>query len=411
MRFWVGGYGPDHDGAAGEGIGMLQAGEPDSPLAGGPLSFTGTAAAALSPSWVTPHPTLDVVYAALEGDGAVRAYRRSGPDRLRPAGPSVEAGAAVCHVSVAPDGAFLLASCWGDGRVVRVPLDSTGALGAPVLAPAARDPYADGGDPFVEALAAEDLPAPAPRRAAERDDLAAAARALREAAGDEFAHLVPEYEEAVEADVDEPAPAEASGDLRVSRAHESLFLSGDTVVTTDLGFDLVRVWRRSGGRLTSAQQIALPKGTGPRHMVWHPSGHLYVLTEYSREVYVLAPDAAGSWRVVGGAPAAPGSLDADTGAELAASRDGRFLYAGIRGSDTLGVLEVMGDGGAVRPVALGEAGVRKPRHHVIVRDTLLVAGQASNEIASLTLDVRTGVPGRVRHRTAVPAPTCIVPRR
>jgi 6-phosphogluconolactonase (cycloisomerase 2 family) len=55
--------------------------------------------------------------------------------------------------------------------------------------------------------------------------------------------------------------------------------------------------------------------------------------------------------------------------------------------------------------------VRKPRHHVVVRDTLLVAGQASDEVASLTLDIRTGVPGRVRHRTAVPAPTCLLPRR
>ncbi|MFJ6651712.1 lactonase family protein [Microbacterium sp. NPDC091313] len=412
MRFWIGGYGADHGGAAGEGIGMLQAGEPDSPLAGGVLSFTGTAVAAPSPSWVAPHPTLDVVYAALEGEGTVRAYRGSGPDRLRAAGPAVEAGAAVCHVSVAPDGAFLLASCWGDGRVVRVPLDASGALGAPVLAPAARDPYADGADPFADVLEEAEAPAAGPaRRAADTDDLAAAARALREAAGEEFAHLVPEYDEPAEAEVDEPAPAEASGDVRVSRAHESVFVSGDTVVTTDLGFDLVRVWRRSGSRLTSGPQVALPQGTGPRHMVWHPSGHLYVLTEYSREVYVLAPDAAGSWRVVGGAPAAPGSLDGDTGAELAASRDGRFLYAGIRGSDTIGVLEVIGDGSAVRPVALAEAGVRKPRHHVVVRDTLLVAGQDSDEVASLTLDLRTGVPGRVVHRTAVPAPTCILPRR
>jgi 6-phosphogluconolactonase len=410
MRFWVGGYGADHGGAAGEGIGMLQAGEPDSPLAGGPLSFTGTAVTAPSPSWVTPHPSLDVVYAALEGDGAVRAYERVSDARLRPLGAAAAAGEAVCHVAVAPDGAFLLASCWGDGRVVRVPLHPSGALGEPVLAPAARDPYADGGDPFADAVTA---PEPAAARADDdaAADLAAAARALREAAGEEFAHLVPEYDEPAEAPVDEPAPAEASGEVRVSRAHEALFLPGGAVVTTDLGFDLVRVWRRSGGRLASGPQVVLPKGSGPRHMVWHPSGHLYVLTEYSREVFVLAPDASGAWRVVGGAPAAPGSLDGDTGAELAASRDGRFLYAGIRGSDTMGVLEVTGDGSAVRAVALAEAGVRKPRHHVVVRDTLLVAGQASDEVASLPLDERTGVPGRVRHRTAVPAPTCLVPRR
>ena len=41
-----------------------------------------------------------------------------------------------------------------------------------------------------------------------------------------------------------------------------------------------------------------------------------------------------------------------------------------------------------------------PRHHVVARDTLLVAGQLSDEVVSLGIDLRTGVPGRVRHRTA-----------
>lgn len=418
MRFWVGGYGPDHAGASGEGIGVLHAGEAESTLAGGPLSFTGTAVAAPSPSWVAAHPTLDVVYAALEGQGRVAAFRRTGEDALRALGPTAAAGEAVCHVAVAPDGAFLLATCWGDGRVVRVPLGRDGALGEPVLAPPAVDPYADGGDPFADPSASDASMDAAPRPGAAADPhdgqaaaLAAAARALREAAGDEFAHLVPEYAEPEPASTPGPGPEPDAAPTRVSRAHESLFVPGGTVLTTDLGYDVVRVWRRSGARLASAGHVALPRDSGPRHMVWHPSGHVYVLTEYSREVFVLAPDASGAWRLLPGAPAAPGSLDGDTGAELALSHDRQFLYTGIRGSDTIGVLRVVGDGGAVASVALAEAGVRKPRHHVVVRDTLLVAGQASDEVASLTLDIRTGVPGRVRHRTAVPAPTCLLPRR
>jgi 6-phosphogluconolactonase (cycloisomerase 2 family) len=45
----------------------------------------------------------------------------------------------------------------------------------------------------------------------------------------------------------------------------------------------------------------------------------------------------------------------------------------------------------------------------VVRDTLLAAGQRSDDVVSRTLDQRTGVPGRVRHRTAVPSPTCLLP--
>ena len=45
----------------------------------------------------------------------------------------------------------------------------------------------------------------------------------------------------------------------------------------------------------------------------------------------------------------------------------------------------------------------------IARDTVLVAGQRSDEIASLALDARTGAPGRMRHRTIAPSPTAILP--
>ncbi len=61
-----------------------------------------------------------------------------------------------------------------------------------------------------------------------------------------------------------------------------------------------------------------------------------------------------------------------------------------------------------RPVALVDAGVDWPRHHLVARDTVLVAGQRSDEVVSLTLDLRTGVPGRVRHRVEVPSPTCLL---
>ena len=93
------------------------------------------------------------------------------------------------------------------------------------------------------------------------------------------------------------------------------------------------------------------------------------------------------------------------------SRDGTTLYAGVRGSDTVGVLSVRGHGEEVQLLALAETGTRWPRHHFVVDDTLLVAGQLAHEIVSLSLDTRTGVPGRVRHRTPSPSPTRLLPMR
>jgi 6-phosphogluconolactonase (cycloisomerase 2 family) len=146
-------------------------------------------------------------------------------------------------------------------------------------------------------------------------------------------------------------------------------------------------------------------------MSLHPSGHLYVVTEYTCEVFVLAAGPDGLWRLRSGLAASPGSLPGDSGAELTRSRDGEFLYAGLRGSDTIAVLRVRGEGDRLEHVALADSGIRKPRHHVVLRDTLLVAGQDSHEIASLPVDQRTGVPGRVRHRLAVPSPQHILPIR
>lgn len=376
MRFLLGAYGADMAGGA-SGIGMLVAGAPDDALAGGALSFTGDAATvAGSPSWIAAHPTLDVFYAALEGLGTVQAFRRTGEATLAPFGPAVPAGDTVCHVAVAPDGASLVADCWGDGAVVRMGLDAAGIPSGPVTAPAARDPYAreltdDPGAFDLEALLRGHAPA-AP-------------------------------ETPVEA-VEEEA-------TRRSRAHAAAFLPDGRVATTDLGFDVVRIWRQSPAGLVADHEVVLPQGCGPRHMAVHPSGHLYVITEYSCEVFVLGPAHDGRWRLVGGVMASPGAALDDTAAELAASRDGAFLYAGLRGTDTIATLRVRGAGDAVEPVALVESGVEWPRHHLVARDTLLVAGQRSSTVASLTLDARTGVPGRVRHRVEAPSPACIVPLR
>jgi 6-phosphogluconolactonase len=341
MRLLAGGYTADMDGRA-EGFGMLLAGAPDEPSAGGSLAFAGVRAVVDSPSWLTRHPSLDVVYAALEANGTVQAYRRTGEDAYAPLGAPVPAGESVCHVAVAPDGGSLVASCWSDGRVVRMTLDADGRPSRPVIAAGAEDPYGIG-------------------------------------------------------DLVEPRP---------SRAHQARFLDAGLIATTDMGLDLVRFWRIAAGELREEQQVVLPQGSGPRHTVMHPSGHLYVVTELSGEVFALAPDRTGRWRIVAGAML--GALPGDTAAELAVSRDGEALYAGLRGSDTLAVLRVHGDGSDLRPTALLEAGVDWPRHHLVVRDTLLVAGQRSDDVVSMTLDPRTGVPGRVRSRATVPTPTCLV---
>jgi len=429
VRFFLGGYTAEQGGTA-TGIGVLIAGAADDALAGGGLGRGPNAVAtAGSPSWVSPHPTLDVLYAALEGAGALQAFRRVGEASFAPLGRPVTVGDAPCHVAVAPDGGSLVVSCWGDGGVVRLGLDAGGTPSRPIAAASASDPYGASasaalGSPAAHGSAAASgspaglgMPAaygmpdahgsPAAHGTAGDLDLAAAARALRAAAGAEYAHLVPEFAESRA----EPRGASPAVPERPSHAHQARYLPGRLIATTDMGLDLVRFWRDGGEGLRLVQEVALPRGSGPRHTVWHPSGHLLVVTELSHELFALAPDPSGAWRLVGGAPLTVAALDGDAAAEVALSRDAEFVYAGLRGTDTIAVLRVRGTGAEFAPVALVESGVTWPRHHVVERDTLLVAGQHSHEVVSLALDPRTGVPGRVRHRVEAPSPTCLVPDR
>ncbi|WP_431807727.1 lactonase family protein [Microbacterium paraoxydans] len=365
-RFWLGGYGPAMEGSA-EGIGVLAG---DEGREASTLAYRGAVTQTPSPSWLAQHPTLDVVYAALEGDAAVQAFVRTGDTALTPLGAPVAAGDGVCHVAVSPDGQSLIASCYGDGRVVRYGLAADGRI----------------------------VPA--------KEDAAAALRAALFGEGDpEAAPATPPGDGVAAADP-------YGGPDRASHAHSAAFLPDGRIVTTDLGFDLVRFWRARGSGLELDQEVVLPQGTGPRHMVVHPSGHLHVVTEYSCEVFTLAAAADGTWSVVSATIASPiAQVGSDFPAELARTRDGQFLYTALRGSNTIAALRVRGSGEALEPVALADSGVDWPRHHLVYQGKLLVAGQRSDTVTLLDLDDRTGAPLGVRHEAQAPAPTSILPLR
>lgn len=367
-RFWVGGYGADLEGDA-EGIGILAV---DDGHGASSLRFRGVAAPASSPSWLAQHPTLDVVYAALEGEGRVQALARSGEMSLRAIGPALAAGDAVCHLAVSPDGRVLVASCYGDGRVVRYGIAEDGRL---------IEPAAD-------------------RAAALRAALFGAVPDAREVGG------------AADAQSTEDAQNGNAAAGRVSRARSAVFLPDGRIATADLGLDLVRFWRPSGTGLAVDHDVELPRGTGPRHMVVHPSGHLHVVTEYSCEVFTLASARDGSWGLASATTVSPiAQIGFDLAAGLAVSRDGHTLYTALRGSNTISALRVRGSGEAVEPVALADSGVDWPRHHLVHEGVLLVAGQRSGTISAIDLDERTGAPRDVRHTTPAPTPTVILPVR
>ncbi|MGM7670781.1 lactonase family protein [Microbacterium sp. A93] len=398
-QFWVGGYGADMGGDA-TGIGLLEGDEGREPAS---LAYRGAVTKTSSPSWLARHPSLDVVFAALEGSGSVQAFARTGERALTPLGRPVEAGDSVCHLAVAPSGDYLVASCYGDGRVVRIDLSSDGRMLKPSIADATADPYG------MDAATGDADPL-----AVDLSDMLAAATASLEpsatAAPRSGLLLFDEMLGLNSAAEPEPVPpVEEDKNVRSSHAHSAAFLPDGRIATTDLGFDLVRIWRPTASGLTLDHQIVLPYGVGPRHMVVHPSGHLHVVTEYSCEVFTLAAGADGRWALIAATSVSPGVIVGfDFPSELSRSRDGETLYAGVRGSNTIAALRVRGAGESVEPFALAESGVDWPRHHLVHDGSLLVAGQRSDEISVLDLDERTGAPRGIRHRAPAPAPTSLL---
>lgn len=315
-------------------------------LPDGRLEWLGTAARAESPSFVSVHPSLPVAYAVAEHRGLVQAYRRTGEYRLEPYGAPQPAGAAVCHIAVDPHGRFATAACWGDGQVLLYELDADGGMGKPFPAAPSVDPHAG----------------------------------LNRA---------------------EP---------RQSRAHASLLLADGRVMTTDLGHDTVRIWNYvAGNGLVADHEVALPFGSGPRHLVQHATGNVFVISEYSIEVFVLKPE-AGTFELVFRGPAtAGGSQDGDAAAEICLDPGGRHAYAGVRGSNLISVLEVGGSGTELLPVKDFASGGDWPRHHLVSGRWLHVAHERSDSIASFALDPATGLPTAAPHITGAPSPTALVP--
>jgi 6-phosphogluconolactonase len=312
----------------------------------GQLGSVGLAVEANSPSFLAWHPTLPVIYAVAEEGKTVRAYRRAGNTTLEAFGEPWPAGEATCHVAADPQGRFIVATCWGDGQVILYELDHDGAITSRTSAAAAVDPHST-------------------------------------------------------------APVD---DERPSRAHSSLMLPDGRVMTTDLGYDMVRVWQYIPGEgLQPDHQVVLPKGSGPRHMARHRSGTVFVDTEYSVEVAAARMEPDGTYELTAIVPASVNKpFDGDSGAEIALSPDGRFAYMGVRGSNRICVLKVSHNGNELEPLADVPCGGDWPRHHLVREGWLYVANEGSNDVVSFRLDPETGLPDGPVGRVETGSPSMLL---
>jgi 6-phosphogluconolactonase (cycloisomerase 2 family) len=320
----TGSYTPD---TGGEGIGLTALRfdpdtgvlTPDAALPEVPVS---------GPSFLTAHPSGHVVYSTNEAvEGTVSAFARQPDGALLPVGsPLPSGGTNPCHLSVHPDGGWLLTANYGDDT-------------AP-------------GTVAVHRLDANGIPV-------ELTDV-----------------------------VVHRGSGPVAGRQEGSHAHQIITdPSGRYVLAVDLGADTVFGYRldTASGTLEQVAANRLRAGSGPRHLAFTPSGDLaWIADELSSTVTGLRYDtAACTFTEVSSVPATAAVDTHNQPGGIIASPCGRFVWLTNRGVDTVAAFRVVGD--ILEPIAETPSGGTWPRGLALTAGHLLVANQFSGTVAALRI--------------------------
>ena len=318
------------------------------------------------PTFLALHPTLPVIYAGNEGDGAAATVSAFTLDRaqasLTPLGMQPTQGNSPCFVSLDRSGQLLFAANYGGGSLATFPLDGKGV----------PRPTADFFSCKKSGLCG--TPGPVPDR-------------------QDGPHL------------------------------HCAVLSPDNrfVLACDLGEDAILVFPIHPGEqpaLGKPQRIPARVGSGPRHLAFHPNGRwLYCIHELDCTVdrYTwhsgkgmadvrLVPES-----VITLAPRSSDPKLPNTAAEISVTRNGEFLYTCTRGIDILTVFRIDPASGSLKQLQQLPCGGQSPRFFALDPSErwLLCTNQVGDSVTVFARDSNTGQ--LTPHGSmAMPSPMCIV---
>jgi len=191
---------------------------------------------------------------------------------------------------------------------------------------------------------------------------------------------------------------------RQSAAHAHCFVpapGGRFALACDLGMDKVLIYRfdpLDAVLSTNGQAYAtVTPGSGPRHLAFSPNGKtVYVVNEMACTVAVFGWDGLNGKldmrQTIRLLPPSVAVEDAYTAAEIAVRPDGRFVYASVRGHDSVSVLAVDRKSGDLSLVENAPSGGKVPRGMGIdpTGRWLIVANQGSGTASVFDISADTG---------------------
>ncbi|MDQ6600106.1 lactonase family protein [Bacillus salipaludis] len=185
------------------------------------------------------------------------------------------------------------------------------------------------------------------------------------------------------------------------------------IVVVELGTDLLLTYEVNiDGELTEVSRLSTPAGNGPRHITFHPNGKFaYVMTEFSSEVIFLTYHAEDGHFIANQfISTLPDDFkENNQGSAIHISADGRFVYAGNRGHNSIAVFSVDETTGELSFVYRVSSEGDWPRDFSIDPTGRYMVGsnQESGNLVLYRRDVETGKLTLIERNIEVPFPVCV----
>jgi 6-phosphogluconolactonase len=311
-----------------------------------------------NPSFLTIHPTLDVLYACSEvrrdgkREGAqLMAYQIGADGGLTALGGQPSGGNGPCYVSTDQTGKVALVANYGSGSIASLPIAADGKLLAAV------------------------------------STIQHAGKSVN-----------PQRQEGPHAHCIMTDP------------------SNRYVVAVDLGLDQVLVYALDAatGKLDPqpAGNYHAKPGNGPRHIAFHPSGkYAFIIHEIGNELSLASWDSSqGKFTQITSASTLPSGFAGDNStAEVLVHPNGKYVYGSNRGHDSIALFAFDDAARQLTPVAHASTAGKTPRNFRIdpTGQFLLAENQASDSIVVFRIDSATGKLTQVGQPLTVGNPCCI----
>jgi len=187
-------------------------------------------------------------------------------------------------------------------------------------------------------------------------------------------------------------------------------------LAADLGLDQLLVYRFDAAHGTLAPNdppfAKAEPGAGPRHFAFAPSGRfVYLINEIGSSVTAFSFDERrGTLAKLETVSTLPKDFKgANDCAEIAVSRDGRFLYGSNRGHNSVAVFAIDPGKGTLTPVEHVATQGKTPRNFALdpTGKYLFAANQDSDSIVMFQIDPNTGRLTPTGQVLDAPSPVCV----